>query len=223
MSMADAMNEVTRSVREHWLSFKCPVEEVYQLAEYVPLEEVDVGRKVGFYFARPTIIRSGKIPSVPRRPSPPKGRVSKQDIAALAEDAYYRESPQNRKVIFRRHNALSNNFAKWLLKSGYSNVVQEQNYVDVVFERGGKTYRAELKICYGVGSTKAIREALGQLLEYNYYPSRTPVDKWVIVLDEKATSDDINYIAALIEELDLPLNLGWREGEGFTFTEQLDS
>jgi len=222
MSMTDAMSEVTRSVREHWLSFKCPVEEVNHLADYVPLKESDIGRPLGLYFSRPTIIRDVKLPAVPRRPAPAKGRSSKQDLAALAEDAYYRESTANRKLIFRRHNTLSNDFAKWLTRVGYTDVAQEQNYVDVVFQREGMTYRAELKICYGVGSTKAIREALGQLLEYNYYPSRTPVDCWVIVLDEKATEDDVSYVKTLKEVFNLPLSLGWREGEEFIFATELD-
>lgn len=222
MSMTEALREVTGSVQEHWLSFKCPVEEVHHLAEYVPLNEVSAGRKVGYYFARPTIIREGKIPPIPRRNTPSKGRVSRQDVAALAEDAYYRENPEHRKLIFRRHNILSNDFAKWLRRVGYSDVAQEQDYVDVVFHGGGASYRAELKVCYGVGSTKAIREALGQLLEYNYYPNRTPCDRWVIVLDEKATGDDVVYVKTLKEKLNLPLSLGWRNGKDFVFAAELD-
>jgi hypothetical protein len=143
------------------------------------------------------------------------------DSSALAEEAYFRESSKRRQIITRRHNKLSNEFVKWLNKSGFSNVVQEQNNVDVVFEKAGRHYRAEIKIGYGVGSTKAIREALGQLLEYNYYPGRRPADHWVIILDEQAATDDVSYLHELKEKLNLPLCLGWCEDKDFVFARDL--
>jgi len=148
--------------------------------------------------------------------------VSRQSPAALAEDGYFRESSQNLYFILQRHNILSNDFAAWLKKSGYSNIIQEQNYVDIVFERDGRSYRAELKICYGIGSTKAIREALGQLLEYNYYPSRVQANYWVIVLDEKPKTSDIKYLRTLKNSLNLPLSLSWRERKGFASPDDLE-
>jgi hypothetical protein len=128
-----------------------------------------------------------------------------------------------RKRIIPRHNKLSNFFAKWLRNEGFVNVVQEENFIDVTFIRNNATFRAELKVCYGVGSTKAIREALGQLLEYNYYVGRNPADYWVIILDERVSDSDIEYVDRLKYHLGLPIFLGWKEGENFLFTENLPS
>jgi hypothetical protein len=218
ISFEEAYNQVTGAVREHWLSFKCPVEGVHHLAEYVPVREIVKSRTLGMYFTRPTFIPSSELPSVPRCSAPAsKGELDLPRSSALVEDAYYRESPQYLRLIIRRHNKLSNEFAAWLRESGYSKVVQEQNYVDVAFDKDGELYRAELKTCYGVSSTRAIREGLGQLLEYNYYPGRNSADRWVIILDEQATTDDISYVYKLRQGLNLPLCLGWRKGEGFVF------
>ncbi len=194
MVWKDALAQVTDSIRQHYLRFKCPVEDVHHLAEYIPVREV-VKVPIGAYFSTPTILYDTALPAIPRRPSvAPKGKQIRSNVAALAEDAYYRESSKNLRLIVKRHNKLSNQFATWLRRSGYLEVVQEQNCVDIVFEKDNKIHRAELKVCYGTGSTKAIREALGQLLEYNYYPGRTLASQWVIVLDEKATDDDVNIL-----------------------------
>ncbi len=221
MSYDDAIREVTNSVRERWLNFKCPVEDVHHLAQYIPLCQIVKTKKIGQYFARPTFIPDFEL-SIALRPKPsPKDVSLSKDIAALAEDAYYRESPQNLRLILRRHNILSNEFAKWLVDTRCSNVIQEKDYVDVIFEKEDSLYQAELKICYGTGTTKVIREALGQLLEYNYYPGRTQANRWAIVLDEKPTNDDIAYIRTLKVQLNLPLSLGWRDSEGFVFADGL--
>lgn len=142
--------------------------------------------------------------------------------AALAVDGYFRETPQKLNFVLRQHNKLSNDFAAWLEAAGYSNIKQEENYVDVVFNDGEISYRAELKVCSGVGSTKAIREALGQLLEYNFYPGREQADLWVIILDSRATDGDVEYVGTLKESLDLPLCLGWREKGSFVFADGLE-
>jgi hypothetical protein len=142
--------------------------------------------------------------------------------AALAEDGYYRETPQKLSFVLREHNKLSNEFAAWLEAIGYFDIKQEENYVDVVFKDEELSYRAELKVCSGVGSTKAIREALGQLLEYNFYPGREQADRWVIILDRRVTDDDVEYIGILKEALDLPLCLGWRERGSFIFADGLE-
>ena len=141
--------------------------------------------------------------------------------SALAEDGYYRESPQSLKFIVKRHNKLSNDFCQWLNRAGYQEISQENHHVDMSFKRSGKLYLAELKVCYGTGSTKAIREALGQLLEYNYYPGRSLTDYWVIVLDEHPTSDDVSFIRKLKHALGIPLYLGWEITDEFEFAEGL--
>jgi hypothetical protein len=217
-----AYREVTDAVQKGWLNFKCPVDKVQHLVEYVPVDDFLKSRILGLYFARPTYIPSDELPRFPKRASSISKKVkSGQQSFSLAEDAYYRESKHNLRRIIPRHNKLSNAFAAWLAANGFSAVIQENDYVDVTFERNGQSYRAELKICYGVGSTKAIREALGQLLEYNFYADRVPADNWVIVLDEKPSRDDIRYLELLRTRFHMPLHLGWQEKDTFVFATNL--
>lgn len=82
--------------------------------------------------------------------------------------------------------------------------------------------RAELKISKDMGTRKAIREALGQLLEYNFYPGRTGVDHWVIILDRRATHEDVLYIHTLRQQFGLPMSLGWSTSTGFMFPKGLN-
>lgn len=140
---------------------------------------------------------------------------------ALGEDAYYRESEAKRKIIIRRHNKLSNGFCKWLRTEHNVDPAQEQQQTDIQFNLKNQKVLAELKVCYGVGTTKSIREALGQLLEYNHYPSRTVSDVWMIVLDEEPSANDRKFIEILREHRKLPLYIGWRSESGFAFHPRL--
>ncbi len=124
--------------------------------------------------------------------------------------------------IRRSHNRLSNAFRKWLQASGYRILSRERNQIDIDFRKEGTAYRGELKVCTGIGSTKGIREALGQLLEYNYYPGRKRVDRWVIVLDDMPTRDDVEYLCALKAKVGLPVSLGWRQNSSFLFAKGLE-
>jgi hypothetical protein len=85
------------------------------------------------------------------------------------------------------------------------------------FNLGGVAVVAELKICFGVGTTRSIREALGQLLEYNHYPARRAASSWLIVLDQEPPEQDRLYILTLRERLSMPVTIGWPTGGGFSF------
>jgi hypothetical protein len=135
----------------------------------------------------------------------------------LSEEVYYRETPAMRKVIIPRHNELSNEFRCWLARQFRINAVQEKEQVDVRFSWKEQAVLVELKVCLGVGTTKSIREALGQVLEYNHYPKRKPTEHWLIVLDEEPSSSDKYFIEKLRTERLLPLFIGWRTSGGFLF------
>lgn len=136
--------------------------------------------------------------------------------SALAEDGYFRESPEKFQEIILKHNILSNEFSKWLKNNGI-NCAQEENFIDVLFKHNQKNYIAELKIVYGVSTTKSIREAFGQLLEYNFYKGRFENDEWMIILDRKPVKDDKKYIDVLKEKLNFPIRLGWSTKKSFKF------
>lgn len=51
-------------------------------------------------------------------------------------------------------------------------VVQEKSRIDCTFVERGVRTMVEFKIAYESNTQRAIREALGQILEYNYYLNR---------------------------------------------------
>jgi hypothetical protein len=135
----------------------------------------------------------------------------------LQTESYLRASPAAMRIIKRRHNALSNDFRAWLLAAHGLKSEKEKQQIDVRFNRQGVEVLAELKVCYASSTRHGIRESLGQLLEYNYYPARKPTQEWLIILDCEPDSSDRKYIALLREKLGLPLYLGWQDDRAFAF------
>lgn len=145
--------------------------------------------------------------------------LSKTTKNLLPEDGYYRETQQSRKFIARLHNNLSNGLRNWLRKTFAINAMQEVQGKDIEFKFHGKSVLAELKTCFGIKPRHAVREALGQLLEYSYYPGRYPLDEFLVVLDTEPSEEDKKYIERLREVWSLPLHLGWPSKlRGFEFS-----
>jgi len=199
-----ALKEVVDAFRSPYIRIKCRVADI----EIFP-QPISIEKPSNYRFNSFTYVNS--FPS--RKSSSPNNR---QQRSALAEDGYYRELSSKLKIILQKHNTLSNDFAEWLKSQGIS-VTQEENYIDILFNVNGVDYIAELKVVYGVGTTKAIREALGQLFEYNYYPGREKKNEWMVVLDQSPLQADQNYIENLIKEFNLPLRVGWQSDKGFEF------
>lgn len=218
LTKAKALAEVRNSVKKRGIHWKCPTKMIEFFPHYIPLPNAINGKRVGAYFTNPTFVDASFFERVDKRIQTPSGPAKKSvRQSPLAEDAYYRENARNLRVIIPRHNQLSNLFCKWLKAVGVSSIVQEQNQVDVSFRTSKGSYLAELKVCFGVGTTKSIREALGQLLEYNFYSWRMPVKHWLIVLDEEPSDIDKKYIQRIASELHLPLDVGWKSGNEFKF------
>ena len=121
------------------------------------------------------------------------------------------------KVIVPLHNKLSNDFCRWLEKEHKVKAAQEQQRVDIRFNLRNVSTLAELKVCFGVGTTRSIREAHGQLLEYNHYPLRHTTDAWLIILDDKPSELDRQYIDVLRSKRSMPITIGWRNSAEFFF------
>lgn len=199
-----ALKEVMDAFRSPYIRVKSPVSEIELFPQSIPIDKPSNHRFKSFTYV--DRFPSDKITS----------HNNRKQRSALAEDGYYRESSSKLKIIIPKHNKLSNNFAAWLKKKRIS-ARQEENYIDVLFNIGSINYIAELKVVYGVGTTKAIREALGQLLEYNYYPGRDKKNEWMIILDQAPTKTDKSYIKKLIKETNIPLRVGWQTLKGFEF------
>lgn len=225
MTLNKAIQEVTDAVRKPYIKWRCPVDKVIVYEQMIELPPVINGKNIGKHFTKPTFVDYTAIlpasSTKPRKTAGAKGSEAAGRTTPLAEDAYYRESAANLRIIIPRHNKLSNLFSDWLKNAGVREVHQEKGHVDVSFEHQNKSHLAELKICYGVGTTKAIREAMGQLFEYNYHSGKSPMDVWIIVLDEKPSTADVTFIEEITKTHKLPIHLGWKASEAsFAFSDE---
>jgi hypothetical protein len=76
--------------------------------------------------------------------------------------------------------------------------------VDVVVRGKGNTFTFyEIKVSYSI--RLCIREALGQLLEYAYYPGAENAWKLVVVSDRPITTEAQQYLASLRQRFGLPI------------------
>lgn len=139
--------------------------------------------------------------------------------ALLLETSYPRYTAASLRLILRLHSKLSNDFRSWMQRTRHIAVAQEVDRIDYSYIEHGKKTMVEFKIAYGTNTQKAIREAIGQILEYNFYPPRQRHDRWLLVLSVQPTHDDFLYVDRLRTELGLPLDLGWPASDGFALRE----
>lgn len=111
--------------------------------------------------------------------------------------------------ISEDHKKLANSFFSWLEAQKFSDVRMEVQNIDIIFQKNGKQYIAELKPSSGGDGRDEIRDALGQLIFYSYYGNRTPSDGLFIVLDSEPGEPEKSFISRLREELDERFNLAW--------------
>ncbi len=103
-----------------------------------------------------------------------------------------------------QHNQLSNELVTYLENNGYSSVITDENFVDIqAIDINGTKIFFELKTA--TKPKNAIRQAIGQLLEYNHYPNSRNADKLVIVTVSEANENDIEYLTYLRNTYNLPV------------------
>jgi hypothetical protein len=103
-----------------------------------------------------------------------------------------------------RHNILQNALDKFLRTLyGDNSVRYETDFVDIQLHRGKEVTYFEIKMA--LTAKGCIREALGQLLEYNMYPGLQRATEMVIVGEMKPEADDVAYLLYLREEFGIPL------------------
>jgi len=214
----EALEFVHNAVHDPVLMIRCPVADVEISRTRIPLGRISGDQSVGHRFKSFTYLEDDTYFQGRRTRLPAGGRRwLRPQIGELSEESYYRDSTAARKVIIPRHRKLSNAFCRWLRTAHRATGIQERECIDVRCEVAGRDVLAELKICYGASERKAIRESLGQLLEYNHYCSRRPAQEWLVVLDLKPRRADCDYIDTLRTAWRLPLFLGWRTSAGFSF------
>lgn len=103
-----------------------------------------------------------------------------------------------------KHNNLSNEMVKYLKRNGYTDVVTDKEFVDIqATDPQGKKIYFELKTADTV--KLCIRQALGQLLEYNHYPNKNNADKLIIVTSLEITQQDMQYLIGMRSRYNIPV------------------
>lgn len=114
------------------------------------------------------------------------------------------EAVKSEYIMTLKHNRLSNEMVKHLKCKGYTGVVTDKEFVDIqaTDSQGNKIF-FELKT---TGTVKlAIRQALGQLLEYNHYPNKNNADKLIIVTELEITRQDMQYLTGMRSRYNIPV------------------
>lgn len=114
------------------------------------------------------------------------------------------EAVKSEYIMALKHNSLSNEMVKYLKCKGYTDVITDKDFVDIqaVDPQGNKIY-FELKTADTV--KLAIRQALGQLLEYNHYPNKNNADKLIIVTALEIPQQDMQYLIGMRSRYNIPI------------------
>lgn len=102
------------------------------------------------------------------------------------------------------HNKIQNAVKKILLRCGeYSSVTLEENFVDIsATTHTGEIHFFEVKTA---PAKKSIRDAIGQVMEYAYYPGEKRADKLIIIAPDPADEFDCQYLRHIRKEFGLPV------------------
>jgi len=136
----------------------------------------------------------------------------------LPEGSYLRFTGSQRQLIVPLHNSLSNAVSSILSDLG-GRTPRRVGVVDLVFDFKEENWLIELKIAYDGDTRHAIREAMGQLLEYSLHPDvRAKLGNAVsddarrlIVLDTSPSLSDIHFVKNL-NASGFMVGLAWAEG-----------
>lgn len=116
----------------------------------------------------------------------------------------YVEAVKSEYIMTLKHNELSNEMVKYLRNKGYTDVVTDKEFVDIqATDPQGKKIYFELKTADTV--KLCIRQALGQLLEYNHYPNKNNADKLIIVTSLEITQQDMQYLIGMRSRYNIPV------------------
>ncbi len=111
------------------------------------------------------------------------------------------------------HKKLSRKFRAWIRNNHSAKIRKERKGIDVEFKLGKERVCVELKTKAEGDVKNQIRNAIGQLIEYNYYPGRETADQWIIVTDSRPTKKDLSFVDNLQEILPKSLTLIWGKND----------
>lgn len=131
-----------------------------------------------------------------------KGVQVKNDGSTL------RKTTQKMTVVDLQHNRMQNALKKYLESTGKyrkGSIQMEENYIDLsAYTVSGDVHIFELKT--GKSAARCIREALGQILEYNHYYSSAPIAKKLYIISTtQPLEEDKLYLQKLRMLYNLPI------------------
>lgn len=106
-----------------------------------------------------------------------------------------REIKENTLTVEARHQKIQNGVMQCLYREGYSDIKAEENHIDIKAKKNGFIHFFEIKT--HDTAKECIREAIGQILEYNHYPKGCHASDMFIIGPCKLTSNDAEYIKYL--------------------------
>jgi hypothetical protein len=196
------------------LNIKVAPEDVETYDPYRHLRPEDVGGKNPSYFNRYT--RPVELDSPPLgQPSggiPAEAMLPEGSDEELLTHPYLRYTEAQQQIIRRHHASLSNRFRAWLRHIGATDIRAESEYADVVCSYQGLRYLFELKVGYQKNARRALREALGQLLDYAFYPGHQRVERLAVVLEYAPSQLDVDWVRSL-SDVGLKLDVFWFLGQ----------
>lgn len=221
----DVQKAIENMVKGGGLNIRCPKTSVTTFADQPELPRLISGKHVPYRFkafvditeadfdrliAGETTIQNPPIDISTDigRKQVQTGRVGRRN--PHVRDSYPRATTSSIRYIEPKHDKLASDFNDWLRKRGIKPIF-EKNYVDAEFIANGEKHMVEAKVVHGLSTRHAIREALGQVIEYNLYPGRTEFSRWFILLDLEPTDEDIEFIETLRNRLGVDLHLIWQD------------
>lgn len=140
-----------------------------------------------------------------------------QDIEDDNESDGNEKSTGKRKKVYNvdcefdpYHDMIQNALVKFLRNSGeYVKVQSEKGRVDIKGKTAnGDWHYFELKTD---NPKLSIRKALGQVMEYAYFPNLEKAKKLIIVADSRPNSDTINYLNCIRSKFNIPVSYRYFE------------
>ncbi|WP_276974953.1 hypothetical protein [Flavobacterium filum] len=118
------------------------------------------------------------------------------------------------------HNKIQNKLSQLLRATGeYRNIQVEKNSIDIqATSKNNELHYFEIKTNTPKNN---IRQAIGQLLEYAFYPTENKAKKLIIVGDEEPSKEVNNYMLHIRTKTKLQIYYRWVDMEKNTLSQEL--
>mgnify|MGYP003441341841 FL=1 len=123
--------------------------------------------------------------------------------------------PVHKKIQNAVYDILKDQYAKLCLENEQNKGEQRVDIKGVLKDNPNEWHYFEVKTS---SARHSIREALGQILEYNHYPATTRAKKMFIIGPEKPDDLDIQYLRRLREVYNIPVWFRWYSFEDNTLS-----